>query len=358
MRPAPLSDLGDVDPYQLLGVPTEATREQILLAHRKRIRTTHPDLTGGDEEPAKLLNLARDVLLNPDWRAEYDASVAQFEIPDVVYTATDAAPPDSAPPDSAYDSRPDQEAERGPDSGPDLGPESGPPDAGPGSGPGWGPGRRPGPGPDWGADAVPAPGPSSTHTTSKGVADPPAPGMRRSRPPPYEGTETYPRRAPANRAFAAGPVTSETAAMGDWRPAGSAVPEGPPVPAPRYASRTDPPAPAEPTRRSRDAAMAAIILSVFVLGVLAVGEIMGLAKRAPAGPLRAPVPSSCAPVAAAKPSTSPTAQARAKTPKPKRPKASASSGGKTERASELVEAVPTPRALPSCAPESPGPDGG
>jgi hypothetical protein len=65
-------DLGGADPYLLLGVGAGATRDEIVRAHRRRVRDLHPDLPTGDEEQTKLLHLARDVLLDPATRAEYD----------------------------------------------------------------------------------------------------------------------------------------------------------------------------------------------------------------------------------------------------------------------------------------------
>lgn len=71
-----LEDLGEADPYELLGIPTTADADQIRAAFRDKIRTTHPDLPTGSEQAAKLLQIARDILLDPQRRTEYDNASA------------------------------------------------------------------------------------------------------------------------------------------------------------------------------------------------------------------------------------------------------------------------------------------
>ena len=58
------------DPFELLGVTEAATHEEIRLAHRKRIRESHPDVGGSTVESA-LLNWARDELMDDAKRCEY-----------------------------------------------------------------------------------------------------------------------------------------------------------------------------------------------------------------------------------------------------------------------------------------------
>lgn len=59
------------DPYELLGVGLDATDIEIQLAYKSRIRLVHPDVAGsGALEAAKRLNAARDILLNPELRAQ------------------------------------------------------------------------------------------------------------------------------------------------------------------------------------------------------------------------------------------------------------------------------------------------
>jgi hypothetical protein len=71
-----ISDLGGADPYAVLGVHPTADNDTIVAAYRRLIRQAHPDLPTGDEERAKLLHLARDILLNPISRSEYDRLAA------------------------------------------------------------------------------------------------------------------------------------------------------------------------------------------------------------------------------------------------------------------------------------------
>jgi hypothetical protein len=76
-----LRDLGGADPYQVLGLSPEASDHDVTAAHRRLIRQLHPDVSPGQEERAKLLNLARDVLRDPISRAEYDLSTRRRTIP-------------------------------------------------------------------------------------------------------------------------------------------------------------------------------------------------------------------------------------------------------------------------------------
>jgi hypothetical protein len=59
------------DHYVALGVGSMASHDDIKKAHRALIRELHPDC-GGDAMPAAQVNIARDVLLNPVTREEYD----------------------------------------------------------------------------------------------------------------------------------------------------------------------------------------------------------------------------------------------------------------------------------------------
>lgn len=92
-------DLDGADPYQLLGVTTNATPRELTEAYKRRMREAHPDLSPGDqraERVAKLLNVARDVLLDADLRRGYDEWVARGADPDEEIV-------DDTPPTSAWD---------------------------------------------------------------------------------------------------------------------------------------------------------------------------------------------------------------------------------------------------------------
>ncbi|MBO4210918.1 J domain-containing protein, partial [Micromonospora echinofusca] len=84
---ASLRDLGGRDPYEILGVDRDATTAEIVAAHRRRVRLLHPDTATGDADAATLLNLARDVLCDPETRRAYDRQVADGVDP------VDVAPP-------------------------------------------------------------------------------------------------------------------------------------------------------------------------------------------------------------------------------------------------------------------------
>src|SRR5690606_8935199 len=60
------------DLYDILGVPHTATQEQIRSAYRSRMKRVHPDVEGGDEEAAKKLTAAYNILSDPAKRSEYD----------------------------------------------------------------------------------------------------------------------------------------------------------------------------------------------------------------------------------------------------------------------------------------------
>ena len=63
------------DLYKLLGVPREATHDDIRKAHRELVRRYHPDANPGghsNEEHFKEVQRAYDVLSDPETRREYD----------------------------------------------------------------------------------------------------------------------------------------------------------------------------------------------------------------------------------------------------------------------------------------------
>jgi molecular chaperone DnaJ len=59
------------DLYELLGVPRDASSDDVKKAYRRAAREHHPD-AGGDEETFKKVTHAYQVLADPDKRARYD----------------------------------------------------------------------------------------------------------------------------------------------------------------------------------------------------------------------------------------------------------------------------------------------
>ena len=75
------------DHYQLLGIPPGATVREITRAYREAMKRTHPDRVGPAfrakaEERSKELNAAYRVLVNPQRRRDYDASIKQRTMQD------------------------------------------------------------------------------------------------------------------------------------------------------------------------------------------------------------------------------------------------------------------------------------
>jgi hypothetical protein len=60
-----------VNPYVVLGIPKEATPEQVKKAYRKKAMKSHPD-RGGDVKVFQEVQLAYDVLSDEERRANYD----------------------------------------------------------------------------------------------------------------------------------------------------------------------------------------------------------------------------------------------------------------------------------------------
>jgi curved DNA-binding protein CbpA len=102
-----------VDHYIALGIASTATHDDIRKAHRALIRELHPD-RGGESKSAAQVNIARDVLLSPITRQEYDDARRDWhERNPVVSILLDAGQPfygcrppaPQAPPDEPSDAR-------------------------------------------------------------------------------------------------------------------------------------------------------------------------------------------------------------------------------------------------------------
>ena len=84
---AELMAASDRDFYQILGVPRNASQEEIQRAYRKLARTYHPDVNHdpGAEERFKDVSEAYDVLSDPQTRRRYDTFGADFrQVPEDV----------------------------------------------------------------------------------------------------------------------------------------------------------------------------------------------------------------------------------------------------------------------------------
>jgi curved DNA-binding protein CbpA len=91
----------DGDLYQLLGVPREASREEIALAWRRRARDEHPDARPADADaPGRFRALAEawQVLGDPARRAAYDRVLARERQPAARVTVRRPAGPDRVTP--------------------------------------------------------------------------------------------------------------------------------------------------------------------------------------------------------------------------------------------------------------------
>ena len=70
-----LRDLGGANPYELLGLTARATDAEIKEARRRLQRQAHPDLVDGDGDYARVINIAADLLLDPQRRAMFDSGI-------------------------------------------------------------------------------------------------------------------------------------------------------------------------------------------------------------------------------------------------------------------------------------------
>jgi curved DNA-binding protein CbpA len=91
------------DHYQLLGVPRQASREEIAQAWRRRARDEHPDARPADTGAAgrfRALAEAWQVLSDPGRRAAYDRALASHPQPAPRVRVTVRRTPDSGGPGS------------------------------------------------------------------------------------------------------------------------------------------------------------------------------------------------------------------------------------------------------------------
>lgn len=61
-----------MSPYEILGVPKDATAADIRAAYRRRASAAHPDRAQGDTADMAAVNQARDILLDPERRRRFD----------------------------------------------------------------------------------------------------------------------------------------------------------------------------------------------------------------------------------------------------------------------------------------------
>jgi len=84
------------NPYDVLGVPRDATPEDIKRAYRKKAAATHPDREGGNQEEFQRVNAANIILSDPEKRERFDRTGEteagqQIPIAAVVIAAFDRA---------------------------------------------------------------------------------------------------------------------------------------------------------------------------------------------------------------------------------------------------------------------------
>ena len=99
-------DYLEKDFYKALGVPKDATADEIKKAYRKLARKHHPDANKGDaeaEERFKEISEAYDVLSDAKRRKEYDEARALFGAGGL---AGSAAPGGAGGPGGGFDVRP------------------------------------------------------------------------------------------------------------------------------------------------------------------------------------------------------------------------------------------------------------
>lgn len=61
-----------MNPYETLGVPRDASPDQVKRAYRARAHKAHPDRPGGTDEAFHQVQVAHDILIDPSRRKAYD----------------------------------------------------------------------------------------------------------------------------------------------------------------------------------------------------------------------------------------------------------------------------------------------
>jgi hypothetical protein len=87
-------DLGGRDPHDVVGVAPGADRAEINRRFRQRLRRTHPD-AGGTHRDQVMLNLARDILLDPIRLREYEQKIRRPASGPTVRRPAARRPPES-----------------------------------------------------------------------------------------------------------------------------------------------------------------------------------------------------------------------------------------------------------------------
>lgn len=79
-------------PYEVLGVPSDASNDELRSAYRRRLRETHPD-TGGDAASFSAVQAAWERIGTPDERATYDRGHLRYADHSFTWAPQDRARP-------------------------------------------------------------------------------------------------------------------------------------------------------------------------------------------------------------------------------------------------------------------------
>ena len=84
-----------MDPYQVLGVPPNASDDEVKQAYRKLAKKYHPDANPGDkvaEQRRKEINAAYDQIINPVSYTHLDVYKRQVHLCEIVKRAYEIYP--------------------------------------------------------------------------------------------------------------------------------------------------------------------------------------------------------------------------------------------------------------------------